>query len=272
MRVCAVLALACAVGQMTAARQHAGALGAAGAESLLERARQAVGYQRTALHALLFRGTVTEGVNAVTGRPVSEAKSLEIRILLPDNYLRIDGAGSDNRVSGFRGAIPLGTTKGMHGGGPRGAGVQPSLIGYERNRLARLVLGVLAETASGIILRPQDVLRTADYQTVVLGTSGGPVWYLDLEKASHVPMQLRFADSVPMVTPLTGDELRAGVVRMPVPQQVEVTVTFGERRMIGRLLLPHLIVTRVRGVTFETMRYDTISLNSLRISDFEVDR
>lgn len=241
------------------------------AQELLQSARAAIGWKQdgSVLTSVLIRGAVAEGLDAVTGRAIDRTIPLEIRALLPDWYVRTAGDGPTARRSGFVQGTLVGFKPAGLPGSDKYKAQEAAWIQDYRMYLGRLLLGALGETSPARLV-VKRVLSSGDNDVIEVAAPDGTVLDLDLDKRSHVPIRIRFNQVVPVVAPVTRDEIRAGVVHAPTFQQEELTITFEDRRLISGLLLPHLVRKWVRGVATETLRFDSFEVNApMRPADFD---
>jgi len=102
------------------------------------------------LKALVLQGTTRSGFNGATPQ-LLEARSVEYRVLLPDNYLRITNDNEVLHLHGFAGGIALRQMKPLQGDVRVGSSSPTaSLLPFSRTESARLVLGILADTRTGL--------------------------------------------------------------------------------------------------------------------------
>jgi hypothetical protein len=239
------------------------------ARALLTRARQAIGGEARLrrLKALVLYGTARVGFNGVTGE-LLPPHPVEVRILLPDNYLRIDQDEDVVRRAGFSGAFLLNQWT------PRRPDVRvstrfgPEAMQLERLECARLVVGLLAETETGLSLQVRGTASRAGDATVHLVGPHAFSAFLDFE-ATGAPWQLRYAASVTFPRPLTPEEKKLGVPPPRPPEKAEVTLAFEDRRVVGGLALPHRVRRSAREILLEELRFERIAVNPpLTLADF----
>jgi hypothetical protein len=269
------LAVACAVVCVTINAHGSGVRAGSVAQeatSELAAARAAVGSPAALaeLKALALKGTI-QNLNHNAGKLGPEER-LEIRILLPDNYLRIIQGSRVLRTYGFSGTTVLQSVRPI-APGPFTVRSDPGsgALDAERATLARLMLGMLAHAAT--VLRVAVRIATTPDGARALearGTNGFVAW-LDLAPGSQVPLQVRFDDEVSF--PVEGGTERnlgyARVASMPPRVNAQVTLMFEDRRLVAGLRLPHRIRRVARGVTFEEMRLEEVVVNPpLTAKDF----
>jgi hypothetical protein len=181
------------------------------------------------LRSIVFKGRLraaTESNDAVDG-------TVDIRILLPDRYLRVDSVGGEERRSGFAGSVLL--TRG-------------GTISDERARFARFMLGALAYVPAGskFQLRMTGESAFPDTEAVDVGAPGFSA-RLVFDASSHVPLRIVYFGE----------------------RQVSTVVSFANRRAVGGLNLPFRVTTQTPDRVLETLMFDDILVNpDLQESEF----
>jgi hypothetical protein len=195
------------------------------------------------LRSLLFKGRVR--VPHEDAAASQEDGQVEIRILLPDRYLRIDTSGGSERRSGVAGRALL-TPAGPGNSGSSGR--TGSDVRLERARLMRLLLGAVAYGAAAPPLLFRSTGESAFSDTVALDVSGPDLSArLVLDAASYIPLRLVYA----------GDGGGSTVV------------SFANRRRVSGLDLPFRVTTQTPERVIETLLFDDISVNpDLHDGDF----
>jgi len=173
------------------------------------------------LRSLVFKGRLraaTERNDAVDG-------TVDIRILLPDRYLRVDTVGGEERRSGFAGSLLL--TRG-------------GTISDERARFARFMLGALAYVPPGNKFRMRVTGESAFPDTEAVDIAGpGFTARLVFDAPSHVPMRIVYFGE----------------------RQVSTVVSFANRRTVGGLSLPFRVTTQTPDRVLETLMFDDVLVN-----------
>jgi hypothetical protein len=201
------------------------------ARDRLERARTAVlgGRALDDLRSLVLKGRLRVGVSrdqAVDGQ-------VEIRVLLPDRYLRVDTINGAERRSGFAGRGLL-TAKGE--------------LSAERANFVRLMLGLAAYVPVDPQLTFESTGEAAFADTVAIDVIG-PAFAARVvfDGPSHIPLRLVY-DS----------RNGAGTV-----------MSFANRRDVDGVALPSRVTTLVADRVLETLMFDEMHVNAdLRASDF----
>jgi hypothetical protein len=181
------------------------------------------------LRSFVFKGRLraaTESNDAVDG-------TVDIRIRLPDRYLRVDTVGGEERRSGFAGSVLL--TRG-------------GTIAAERARFARFMLGALAYVPADRKFQMRTTGESAFQDTEAVDI-GGPGFSARLvfDASSHVPMRIVYFGE----------------------RQVSIVVSFANRRTVGGLSLPFRVTTQTPDRVLETLMFDDILVNpDLQESEF----
>ncbi len=228
----------------------------------LKAVRAAIGNKAgvAAVKALRLQGEVSF-LNLANGQ-MGEPESLDIRILLPDRYLRTENNGRVLKTAGFNGDELLNGVHALIPGDSFGSSYGPDQIVTERVRLTRLLTGLLA-TSSPVL--PLTARPGTGSTAVGLTGPNGLTWTLDLDPSTSLPSRLRFEGNV--YTPSAGSRMSGP----PTPTRGEITMTFGERRNTDGLNLPYRITTSAAGVTSEDIRLQRIVVNPpLTIKDFVI--
>ncbi len=201
------------------------------AREALERARTAVlgGRAPEDFRSLLLKGRLRVGVSrdqAVDGQ-------VEIRVLLPDRYLRVDTINGVERRSGFAGRGLL-TSKGG--------------LSAERANFARLMLGLAAYIPGDPKLTFESTGESAFADTVAIDVTGlAFAARMVFDSPSHIPLRLVY-DS----------RDGAGTV-----------MSFANRRDVDGMALPSRVTTLVADRVLETLMFDEMHVNAdLRDGDF----
>jgi hypothetical protein len=205
----------------------------AGARDLLQRSQGAVARDRSPrdIRSLLFKGRVR-----VPHEDVADSREdgqVEIRILLPDRYLRIDTSGGSERRSGVAGRVLL---------------APGSSVRLERARLMRLLLGAVAYGVVAPALLFRSTGENAFADTAALDVSG-PHFSARLvfDAPSHIPLRLVYV----------GD------------RGASTVMSFANRRPVSGLDLPFRITTQTPERVLETLMFDDIVVNpDLHDGDF----
>jgi hypothetical protein len=265
------------------------------AREILKRGREAVGGAAGVEKVAGLQSLVLTGLSRIPANTGLAECQLEIRILLPDRYLRIDRAAFGEKRSGFAGRNSLSviSEKGRTTLPPEN--LTDQIVQSERERMVQLLLGAAAYLSSKDVLMSRSVAGdigsvqpqgTADAGQRAAArrnqeaagappagsssaASGGSSTYVSsVPSAFSFDLSVRpgaafrysaepgtFLPSRLTFTNVTGDE---------------VTITFGERRDTDGLKLPYRITTTSRGKIIDDLLLYRIDVNpKLSKADFE---
>ena len=234
------------------------------ARTLLKRAREAIGGEEAIrrVRLLVIKGTMTAGFDAVTGQPLSRPHTVELRIAPPDRYLQIEREPLLTRQSGFSGDVLLNSVTST--GDMRSGGHFPvdRVMKIERMRFAQLALGILADLATVFPLTPMPSNNAVRASSVRVSGPDAFFGILDLDEGSGAPASLRFRSDLVFPRPITREERLAGIVPpLPAAEPTDIVMSFEDRRDVGGLRLPFRIRRTARGMTFEDIRVERVSVN-----------
>ncbi|HEV3141286.1 MAG TPA: hypothetical protein VGY57_12250 [Vicinamibacterales bacterium] len=267
----------------------------ANAREILKRSREAVGGPNGVDAVARLQSLVLSGLSRIPANTGLVECELEIRVVLPDRYLRIDRASFGEKRSGFDGKNSLSVVS------ERGRTTLPpdnlteQIVQSERERMLQLLLGSAAYLAPRDVLlfksvtgemgsvqpqgtaeegqrvaakRNQEAAGAATGSASGAATGGGGQTFV-----SNVPNPYSFDLSVRpgaafryIVEP--GTFLPARLTYTNVGGD-EVTIAFAERRATDGLKLAYRITTTSRGRIIDDLLLDHIEVNpKLTKADF----
>lgn len=208
------------------------------ARDLFTRARFAVGASEVAgLKGLTMRGQARIDED---GQHIEA--STEIRILLPDCYVRIDRAGAGVRKSGFCGDKLLSSVSDGTQESRPPKNLQAGLLRSESARFVRLLLGSTTFVSSryALVLRSMTVQtgRPEPYRFEALGQNFQFTASVQLDPSTLLPLH---------VDSLVGNRI--------------VSTAFSERRVVSGLKLPFKIVSTTDGKPVDELTLQEIVVN-----------
>ena len=221
----------------------------AGADRLFRMSRAAVGGEASvaAVTSLVMKGTVK--LTANDGGPSERA--IEIRVLLPRSYVRIETGGTWTRRSGFSGDTLLTEIRTGDTIDKPPAQMAPALLRAEKARLTRFLLGTASITSPVVWLtlkQPGDVTE--------VGSNLGRVLEARNDKEQFMTQAFYDTAAVPLRVEYEGGNRR-------------ISIAFSDRKQVGELMLPHTITTTVDGNQLEEIRLGEIAVNrALTKADF----
>ena len=219
------------------------------AASLLDGGRRAVsgGTAVTEVRSLVVQGRRRVLIGS-TGK-LSELRPLEIRILLPDRYLRITVDGPSESRYGFARGELLNSIRALKPGDSFGGTWGPEQLPIERAWFARFLLGMFSHTTAVAHLK----IRSASGKSVELSGDEGFSAAVDFDAATNLPLRVRHVGDVHFPVP--------GSTMPPTPQKADVVWTFDDRRPVGGLRLAHRVVRSAKDITLEEMLFDKFVIN-----------
>jgi hypothetical protein len=180
------------------------------------------------------------------------AGTVDIRVLLPDRYLRIDTGSFGRRQVGYAGNTSLDRIESVTGRitpDSRGAAV---MLQADRSELARLMLGVAMYASQEVPVK----LQTRDTQIEMPGlpdalgidaTGETFAARIAFDGKSHLPLRVVF---------WSGD-------------RTVLTPAFSDRRSVGGMKVPYAIVTTAGDRTVDELTFDEVTVNPpLTANDF----
>jgi len=179
--------------------------------------------------------------------------TVEIRVLLPDHYLRIDSGSFGRRMAGYAGNKTLDLIETPDGKTVPNSGDMATVLFTNRAELARLMLGVATYTSQEMPLR----LQTRDTPVPMPGPSeplgidavgdSGFAARIVFDGKSHLPVRLVFWGSDRSV----------------------LTTSYADRRSTGGMKAPFSVVTTAGDRIVDELLFDEIAVNpSLSTTDF----
>jgi hypothetical protein len=184
------------------------------------------------------------------------AATVEIRILLPDHYLRIDTAPFGRRLNGVAGNTGINLTERANGQIAQDPSDARNLLFADRSQLARLILGLAAYTSPAlpVALSTRDTPQAMPGPSDPLGIDAtgdhgfeGFIARLVLDAKSRTPGRVVFWD---------GD-------------RTVLTTAFADRRSTGGMKAPYSIVTTAGERIVDEMLFDEVTVNpKLTKADF----
>lgn len=231
----------------------------AGAETLFRQSRNAVGGEAAVMNV---SSLVMKGVARVSaGDDGPPERAIEIRVQLPDQYVRIETAAGWTKRSGFSGKTLLTeiVTNGQAEKPP--ATMWAGLLRAEKARFARLLLGVgsLASPEVWLTLRqPGGVTELGSAFETGRTTNVSSARILEATARDNFATRVYFdATSVPLRVEYDANRRK-------------IAIAFSDRRKIGALMLPHTITTTLDGMPLEELTFTEIVVNpTLTKADFE---
>jgi hypothetical protein len=213
-------------------------------------------------NSVYMKGLGTAGFDGATGHLLERQQPVDILVLMPDDYLRIDIDPGVQRESGFSGDALLNRWNSVDPRVQASFTAGPNALLRERLHLAQLMVGMIAVVNTSCAFSVSGE-PAADSALQLIACDGTRHW-LDLDLRTGLPLRLRYVEPVRFPRPLTEAQRKAGIVPPPaVPERAEVTLSFEDRRPVRGVMLPFRIVRSARGVTFEVLAFNSVDVNTL---------
>ena len=228
------------------------------AEALFKMSRQTLGGEGTVsnLKTLTFKGTGV--VSSDDGGPPD--RDVEIRIMLPAFYIRIDTAPGFTRRSGLSADTLISEIRSGGEVEEPPTRYRKTLLQAERGRLARLLLGIASTVTSDLWL----TLRTP--RSIEVGSAFDSAVTTSPAERRLIEASGKDAFYARIIYDGTALPVR---VDYPGQNKSAISITFDDRRLVSGLKLPHRITTQSDGRTIEELRFTQIQVNQpLSRSDF----
>lgn len=179
--------------------------------------------------------------------------TVEIRVLLPDRYLRIDSGSFGRRMAGYAGNKTLDLIETPDGKATPNSGDPAAVLFTNRAELARLMVGVATYASQEMPLK----LQTRETPVAMPGPSeplgidavgeNGFAARIVFDGKSHLPVRLVFWG----------------------PDRTVLTTSYADRRSTGGMKAPFSIVTSAGDRIVDELLFDEIAVNpSLSKTDF----
>jgi len=192
--------------------------------------------------------------------------TVDIKILMPDNYLRIDSTATDAKLAGYSGKKVLNAIRAGTNLSTPPDNMTQAIVKNEQARLARLLLGMTYVTPDvaltfksagmvGGMVDPRDQARTAstasgraEPNVAEISGSNGFRARLLVGASSRMPERLVYPGN-------------------PGPEE---TMTFEDRRDVGGLQLPFKVTTTAGGRVIDALLLEEIIVNpEIKKDDFK---
>ncbi|HYM24577.1 MAG TPA: hypothetical protein VEU08_15275 [Vicinamibacterales bacterium] len=221
-------------------------------QDLFRYARMAIGGGVSKVKAVEMRGRSKVDMN---GTLID--CGVDIKILMPDSYLRIDATATDAKLAGFSGKKLLSAIRSADGKLQTPPdNLADTILKNERARLARLLLGAATYVTPDVALRFSSA-----------GLGGGAI---DPRSSGRTAASAS-GQAEPNGADVSGPNgFRARLIigassRMPekltYPGNPEETMTFEDRRDVSGLKLPFSITTTAGGRVIDALVFDEIIVN-----------
>lgn len=256
--IAAVLLIAGAVRERVAAQDHLLFTDQA-AENLFRYSRMAIGTGPAiaGLRSLVFIGR--SRVQIDDHGPLTSA-AVQLKFLLPDNYLRIDTIETAQRRAGFSGNTVLSSIRDGENVTYPPDKIRKQLLRNGRFHVVRFLLGALTYATPELVLTfhsiPKSVEmidpRVSPRTTTTVDTSGNLEPYT--ANVTGEGFDARFIVDSSTRTP--------GRIEFTAADKHEMVMKFDQRRLVAGLQLPFHIVTTNGGRVVDELTFDEIIVNA----------
>jgi hypothetical protein len=168
--------------------------------NLLRKAQQVTGLATTPLRTLRLVGRVRSGIDTATAAPLQTFKQIDIRLVLPDHYLRIEQNAQIRRTTGFTRARGILKMESLDDRVRVGQGTPDAEYSrLMRLEIARLLLGFLGDTCGTLRMSSAPLPQRASSVQVRIGDVRHE---LDVDPGDGMPSAVRYPDTVAVWEPL----------------------------------------------------------------------
>ncbi|HMB81409.1 MAG TPA: hypothetical protein VKI43_15125 [Vicinamibacterales bacterium] len=183
--------------------------------------------------------------------------SVDIKILLPDHYLRVDATKTDSKLAGYAGKTVLSAIRSGDNLSTPPDNLTSTILKNERTRLARLLLGAITYVTPDV--------------SMVFHSAGLVAGMVDPRNSARTAATAS-GNAIPNTADINSpDGFKARIIfdstdRMPLtllypgsPQ--EETMTFTDRRDVGGLKVPFHVTTTAGGRVIDDLIFESVLVN-----------
>jgi len=222
-------------------------------ENIVRYARMAVGGGAVSkLKALEFKGKSKVEMNGFL-----IDCTVDIKILLPDHYLRVDATPTDAKLAGYAGKTVLSAIRSGANLSLPPDNLTSAILKNERARLARFLLGTVTYFSPDV--------------SMVFHSAGLSIGLVDPRQSAKTSATAegRGEPNVADITSRDGFSARLTVdasekwpAKLVYPASpAEETMTFTDRREVSGLKIPFHVTTTAGGRTIDDLRFDQVLVN-----------
>lgn len=198
-----------------------------------------------------------------TATGVIEA-AVEIKMLLPDHYMRIDATPTSQRISGFAGKTLLSAIRDGEAVTYPPDQMKPLILKSEHFRMARMLLGTTTYVSSEMSMRFQSIGGAVEMTDPRVGARNKTSVNAATVDLSHLdPLAVMALADDGFATRWVVD-----MAHVPVTltyqggtDHATVTMTFADRRPTGGVLMPYRITTVNGDRMVDDLSFDQILIN-----------
>lgn len=235
------------------------------AGELFRYSRQAVGVEAVSkLTSLILKGRSRfVGNDGALVRGV-----VEIKLLLPDRYLRIDRVGDTEKVAAYAGTTVLSAIRANGNVSLPPAELVPKILRNEKLRVARFLLGAVTYVTADHLFTFSSIGRGA----ALIDPRVSAKRSLSLDNTSVEPLVANVVGDDNFVARFVVDSKSRAPARLVCPgaDKNEIVITFEDRRPVDGLKLPFRVTTMTGKSLTDELLFDQILVNpELGKNDFK---
>jgi hypothetical protein len=225
----------------------------------------------TSVKSLVLQGTVASGTDGRTGQLTTTVEPFEMKVLLPNHYIRVENRVGFRRVEGFNDNTLIKVFRPLAPDAPLPSVSVDATAELARQRVlaARWVVGILGSLDGALPLAAKPSSTPSTLR--VTGPEGFDC-SVDLSEGG-VPLRLRFEAVAPFYTPPGPGERQFGRKM----ERAEWTWAFANRKVVDGVQIPHAISIAARSLESDlTTRLEEFTVRSAVINaaltpaDFQV--
>ena len=189
---------------------------------------------------------------------------VDIKILLPDHYLRVDATPTSQRISGFAGKTLLSAIREGDSVAYPPDQLKAPILKAERFRLARLLLGSTTYVSSEMAMRFQSIGGALEMTDPRIGARNGTPTNAASVDLSHLdPLVVMALAEDGFATRWVVDSAHLPVRLMYEggSDRATWTMTFADRRPTGGVLMPYRVTTVSGEKLVDELFFDRIAIN-----------
>jgi hypothetical protein len=195
--------------------------------------------------------------------------TVDIKLLMPDYYLRIDATKTDEKLAGFAGKNVLNAIRSGGNLSLPPANITSAILKNEQARLARMLVGALTYVTPNVNL----ILHSAGMQGGIVDPRDNPKATATAE-GRGVPNVAEISGPNGFHATMTMDATTRMPVRLVYPNGPhEETMAFEDRRDVSGIKIPFRVTTTAGGRTIDELVFDQVLVNpEIAKADFTAKR
>jgi hypothetical protein len=183
--------------------------------------------------------------------------AVDIKLLMPDHYLRIDATKTDDKLAGFAGKNVLNAIRTGDNLSLPPANITSAILKNEQARLARMLVGALTYVTPNVTM----ILHSAGMQGGIVDPRVSAKTTATAE-GRGVPNVAEISGQNGFHATMTMDATTRMPLRLVYPNgPAEETMTFDDRRDVGGLKIPFRITTTAGGRLIDELVFETVLIN-----------